>query len=86
VGIDSIRLALSSAGKVFPLVTIHTERVRRGVCYVGRVLRTSQRALTLLSVSTQAEWEEEQNYLLKDITLIDFGGTYARLLAHMAKK
>jgi hypothetical protein len=86
VGIDSIGQALSSAGKAFPQVTIHTERVRRGVCYVGRVLRTSQRALTLLSVSPQAEWEEEENYLLKDITLIDFGDTYARLLARLAKK
>ena len=51
-----------------------------------RVLWTSQRALTLLSVSPQAEWEEEENYLLKDITLIDFGDTYARLLARLAKK
>jgi hypothetical protein len=86
VGIASVRQALSSAGKAFPLVTIHTERVRRGVCYIGRVLRTSQRALTLLSISPQADWDEEESYLLKNITLIEFGGTYERLLARIAKK
>jgi hypothetical protein len=86
VGIASVGQALSSAGKAFPLVTIHTERVRRGVCYIGRVLRTSQRALTLLSISPQADWDEEEGYLLKNITLIEFGGTYERLLARIAKK
>jgi hypothetical protein len=43
VGIDSIRQALSSAGKAFPRVTIHTERVRRGVCYVPSVVDESAR-------------------------------------------
>jgi hypothetical protein len=85
VRVASVRQALSSAGKAFPLVTIHTERVRRSVCYIGRVLRTSQRALTLLSISPQADWDEE-GYLLKNITLIEFDGTYERLLARMAKK
>jgi hypothetical protein len=86
VRIASTKEALASVGKAFPLVTIHTERVKRGVCYVGRVLQTSQRALTLLSISPQADWDEEETYLLKDITLIDFGGTYEGLLARMAKK
>jgi hypothetical protein len=86
VGIDSLRQALCSAGKAFPLVTIHTERVRRGVCYVGRVLGTTQRALTLFSISPQADWDEEESYLLKNISLIEFGGTYERLLARIAKK
>ena len=86
VNIDSIGQALASAGKAFPLVTIHTERLKRGVCYVGRVLRISQRALTLLDISPQAEWDDEESYLLKDITLIDFGGAYGSLLGRMAKK
>ncbi len=85
VKIDSVGQALASAGKAFPLVTIHTERLKRDVCYVGRVLRVSQRALTLLDISPQAEWDDEESYLLKDITLIDFGNTYGRLLARLAK-
>ncbi len=86
VNIESIGQALASAGKAFPLVTIHTERLKRSVCYVGRVLRISQRALTLLDISPQAEWDDEESYLLKDITLIDFGGAYGKLLERMAKK
>jgi hypothetical protein len=86
VSIASIREALSSAGKAFQLVTIHTEKTARGVCYIGRVIRTSQRAVTLLSISPQAEWDEEETYLLKDITLIDFGGAYERLLARLSKR
>ncbi len=86
MSIASTREALSSAGKAFPLVTIHTEKTVRGVCYVGRVIRTGQRAVTLLSISPQAEWDKEESYLLKDITLIGFGGAYEGLLASMSTR
>lgn len=80
----SMKEALDSAGAAFPLITIHCERIDRGVCYVGRLQKTNQRTATILSISPQAEWEMEERYQLKDITLLEFGGTYENLLARMA--
>jgi hypothetical protein len=86
VTIGSMKEAISSAGAAFPLVTIHRERVKRGVCFVGKMLRTSQRATTIMSISPEAEWEEDECYSLKDITLLEFGNAYEKLLLQMAKK
>jgi hypothetical protein len=85
VTIVSMKEALASAGRVFPLVTIHRERTDHGACYVGKVHRTSQRAVSLILVSHEGEWEgEQESYSLKDITLVEFGGAYERLLDQMA--
>jgi hypothetical protein len=80
---SSMKAALSSAGAAFPLITIHRERMDRTVCYVGKVRGTSQRATTILPISPQAEWEPEERYQLKDVTLLEFGGAYEILLARM---
>ena len=84
VRFSSMREAVSSAGVAFPLITVHRERIRRNAFYVGKVLRTSQRATTLLPISPGAEWELEERYQLKDITLLEFGGAYEDLLFRMA--
>jgi hypothetical protein len=85
VTIASMQAALTSAGKVFPLITIHPERAQKGICYVGRMLRTSQRTLTILSISPEAEWDGEDCYSLRDITLLEFGTAYEKLLTQMAR-
>jgi hypothetical protein len=84
VSYESMKEAVSSAGATFPLITIHQERIDRNVCYVGKLRRTSQRATTILSISTEAEWEEEERYQLRDITRLEFGGAYENLLARLA--
>ena len=80
----SMKDALSSTGATFPLMTINRERIDREVCEAGRALRTSQRAMTILAISSQAEWGTEEPYQLRDITLLEFGDTYEILLARMA--
>lgn len=85
VTIGSMREALRSAGAAFSLITIHRERVRRGVCYVGKFLRTNQRAMAIKAISPQALWEGEESYSLSEITLLEFGGEYEKLLQRMAK-
>jgi len=86
VTIDSMSAALSSAGKSFPLITIHQERINKEVCFVGKYLGTTQRALRILSINPEAQWEAEDVYRPKDITLLEFGGTYEILLNRMAGK
>jgi hypothetical protein len=86
VNIASLGEAAASAGAAFPLITIHCERIDKGACYVGRMLLTDQRAVTILYLSPEAEWEEAESYSLRDITLLEFGGAYEGLLARMAEK
>jgi len=85
VSIASMKEALTTAGAAFPVITIHPERTRKGVCYVGKFARTTQRTLTLVDMSPTAEWGPEENYLLRNITRLSFGGNYENLLVRMAK-
>jgi hypothetical protein len=47
VEIGSMKEALGSAGTAFSLITIHRERIERGVCHVVNFLRTNQRGMTM---------------------------------------
>jgi hypothetical protein len=84
VTIASMKESAASAGASFPLITIHRERIKKGVCFVGRFVRASQRSITIESITPQAEWEGQENYRLKDITLLEFGGVYENLLSALA--
>ena len=85
VAIGSIREAAESAGAKFPLITIYRERIKKNVCHIGSFQRASQRTLTVREISTQAKWEEEETFNLRDITKLKFDGTYERLLYALAK-
>ena len=85
VNVSSLATALSSAGSAFPLITIHQEHIDRHVCYVGKFLRTTARTATIRTISPEAEWDTDDRFQLKDITLLEFGGTYENLLARLAK-
>jgi hypothetical protein len=86
VAIGSMKEALGSAGTAFPLITIHRERIKKAVCHVGKFLRTNQRVMTIQALSPQAEWVEEESYSLREITLLEFGGEYERLLQQMTNR
>ena len=86
VDITSMKQAAASAGAEFTLITIHRERIKRGVCYIGKLLRTSQRAVTILAIDPQAEWDEAESHRLADITLLEFGGAYEDLLFRLANR
>jgi hypothetical protein len=85
VSIGSLREAAESAGAKFPLITIHRERIKKNVCHIGSFQLASQRTLTVREISTQAEWEDEDTFALRDITKLEFDGTYERLLCALAK-
>jgi hypothetical protein len=86
VNIASMKEAVSWAGAAFPLIAIHRERIKKYAFRVGKMLRTSQRAVAIQSISPDAEWEEDDSFLLRDITLLVFGGVYEKLLMRMAGK
>lgn len=77
VNVTNIEGLLKSASRVFPLITIHREIIDPDVCYIGRVGHVEKGLLSLLEIGPDAKWDSSPSeYLLKDITRVDFGGAY----------
>jgi hypothetical protein len=72
---------LVSAGRAFPLVTIHREEVDPKVCWIGRVMHVKGGRVSLLEIDPAAEWRQQPNdYRLSEITRVNFGGDYENAL------
>jgi hypothetical protein len=82
--LSSVATVLLSAGRRFPLVTIHGERICRSACWIGQVSSLTTKTVTLHKIGTNAEWYGESRYRLRDITRIDCGGQYEDALALVA--
>jgi hypothetical protein len=81
VSVASIEELLLSAGRAFPLVTIHREKADPDACWIGRVLGVDRRYVSLLEIDPQATWDETPtDYRLSEITRVNFGGDYENAL------
>lgn len=81
VNIASIEELLLSAGREFPLVTVHREKVAPDVCWIGRILSVGQGRVSLREINPDANWEENPEiYRLSQITRVSFGGDYETAL------
>jgi hypothetical protein len=68
---------LLSAGRAFPLVTIHREQVDPDVCWIGRVQGLDRGRVSLLEIGPDAQWDDfPEEYRVKEITRVNFGGEY----------
>ena len=82
----NIEELLLSAGRAFPLVTIHREQVDPTVCWIGRVLRVERSRVSLLEINPDAGWEDKpQTYSLREITRVNFDGDYESALYLVAR-
>jgi hypothetical protein len=85
IDISSIQSILISAGKKFPLLVVHRERIDPEICSVGRVIEVEKQTLTLHEIGPDALWDEELTiYRLADITQVGFGGDYETGLYQVA--
>jgi hypothetical protein len=83
MSLATIEVLLNSANKLFPLITIHRETVRSGVCWIGKVEEIKRGKVSLLEINPDATWEHKITfYKLSEITSVEFGGEYERAL-HM---
>lgn len=81
VNVQTIQELLSTAGRLFPVITIHRELVAPDVCHIGKVVSVSESEVSLLEIDADARWEDEiLTYRTKQITRIDFGGDYEQAL------
>jgi hypothetical protein len=81
VNVKSIQDLLLSAGRAFPLVTIHREQVDPDVCWIGRVLGVERGRVALLEINPDATWDDNPTeFKLSEITRVNFGGDYENAL------
>jgi len=85
ISIENWRTTFDSAGSKFPLITIHEERLKRGCCDIGKLIRTSQRGVTIRKIDSRARWEDPGTYSFRNVTLVEFGGAYEDLLIRLAE-
>jgi len=82
VELGDLGSAIRTAGKLYPLLTLHREEVDPEVCHVGAVVGVAADSVSLIEIDPGAEWlEEPTSYFLSEITRIDFGGGYEEALA-----
>ena len=68
---------LATAGRAFPIVTIHRENVDPDVCHIGRVVGVDKDKVGLLEINPDASWDSRPvAYRTREITRVDFGGSY----------
>jgi hypothetical protein len=68
---------VQSAGRAFPLVTVHREEADSSVCWIGRVRAVRAGKVSLLQVDPAAKWEARPTkYRLAELTRLSFGGDY----------
>jgi hypothetical protein len=83
--LSSTQELVCSAGKRFPLVTIHREKADPDVCHIGQVVSASPTSVSILEVTPDATWDESPSvYRVSQITRVDFGGPYEEALALIA--
>jgi hypothetical protein len=81
VNVKSIEDLLLSAGRAFPLVTIHREQVDPEVCWIGRILGVERGRVSLLEINPDATWDDNPTeFKLSEITRVNFGGDYENAL------
>jgi len=81
VSVASIEELLLSAGRLFPLLTIHREKSRSDVCWIGRIEEIARGQVSLLEIGPDAKWDcKPTSYKLSEITGVEFGGEYERAL------
>lgn len=77
ISLKNIQELLRTAGRAFPLVTIHREEIDPDVCWVGRILQVTHNTLRIREIGPDAVWDSNsEEYHSKDITQVNFGGDY----------
>jgi hypothetical protein len=81
VNVQSIGELIRTAGRAFPLATIHREQIDPNVCWIGHVVDVQARYVSLLEINPAAIWDKKPNkYRLGQITRVSFGGDYEKAL------
>ena len=79
--LSSLPALLASAGRLFPLLVVHRERIHRDSCWIGQVASMTEKTFVLREIDPSAKWNGQTRYRFRDVTRIGFGGAYEEALA-----
>lgn len=83
--VTSMRTALLTASATHDLVAIHQEQLDAEICEIGRVRLSTARSYVIDPIDPGARWERPpRRYRFADVTRVDFGNAYERVLAQVA--
>lgn len=74
--LSSIPSTVAEIAQAFPLLVFHQELIDNEICSVGAVSKVTDKAVTILEVSSIATVGNEYRIQMKDITMINFGAKY----------
>jgi hypothetical protein len=81
INLSCLLEVLQTANRLFPLITIHREKTRPGICEIGRAVSINEDRLLLHEIGPDAIWDEELTSVpLREITRVEFGGGYEEAL------
>lgn len=81
ISLKNIQELVLTAGRAFPLVAIHREKINPDVCWIGRVVEVTPEIVRILELGPDAVWETRpEEHRLKEITHVNFGGDYENAL------
>jgi len=87
LNLSSARELVCSAGKRFPLISLHCDKFDPYSCHIGQVVSASSTTVSLLEVTLDAEWESvPTSYHFAKLISVNFGGPYEEALASVAGK
>jgi len=82
--LSSLPALLTSAGRLFPLLVVHRERIHRDSCWIGQVVSMTEKTFVLREIDPSAKWDSPTRYRFRDVTRVGFGGAYEEALALVA--
>lgn len=81
----SLAALLRSGSEIFPTVTVHLEKKKPNVCYIGRMVSINRRQIVLRSITPDGEWmDHPEAYNLAEINKVSFGCAYEESLLLVA--
>ena len=83
--LTDIASLLQSVHSVAPLVCIELEKRWPGTCYIGRVEKVGRRRVKLVEIDSDALWNRNDAYSLKDVTQVCLGNDYCEGLWEMGR-
>ena len=72
--LNSVPELLATISKRYPLITIHAERTKPDICYIGPLLSMTEATFTIDDLDCNAEWIGSRRLRFADVTRVDFGG------------
>lgn len=86
ISVASLPELLKSVAEHYPLITLHPEKTKPEVCFIGTLASMTERTFTIEDLNCNAEWSGPRRMKFGDVTRVEFGGGYEAALAVTAPK